>query len=140
MLIRKKTDCALRCLAVLAEARGKHLVSVHQLVEQGDISEDLLHKIMQILGRAKLVRGTRGRTGGFRLAKSPEKITVLRIFEVLQGPFAVNRCLSKTNRGLSSKFVDIQEELLSVFRGTTLADLIIDSDDKQKRRTSRKHK
>ena len=135
MLIQRKTDCALRCLAVLAEARGKQLVSVHQLVEQGDISEDLLHKIMQILGRAKLVRGTRGRTGGFRLAKSPEKITVLRIFEVLQGPFAVNRCLSKTNRGLSSKFVDIQEELLSVFRGTTLADLI-HSDGKQKRRTS----
>ena len=140
MLIQKKTDCALRCLAVLAEARGKHLVSVHQLVQQGDISEDLLHKIMQILGRAKLVRGTRGRTGGFRLAKSPEKITVLRVLEVLQGPFAVNRCLSSTNRGPSSKFVEIQEELLSIFRDTTLTDLIIHSDDKQKRRTTRKRK
>ncbi len=139
MLIQRKTDCALRCLAVLAEARGKQLVSVHQLVEQGDISEDLLHKIMQILGRAKLVRGTRGRTGGFRLAKPPEKITVLRVLEVLQGPFVVSRRLSSTNRRLSSKFVDIQEKLLSVFRGVTLADLI-HTDSKHKRRPSHKRK
>ena len=139
MLIQRKTDCALRCLAVLAEARGKQLVSVHQLVEQGDISEDLLHKIMQILGRAKLVRGTRGRTGGFRLAKPPEKITVLRVLEVLQGPFVVSRRLSSTNHRLSSKFVNIQEKLLSVFRGVTLADLI-HTDSKHKRRPSHKRK
>ena len=130
-LIRRKTDYALRCLAVLAEAPAGSLVSVHYLAETEEIPEDLLHKIMQNLGRAKLVRATRGRTGGFRLVRSPERITVLQVLEVLQGPFAVSRCFLSTDRcirqevcWLREKLVAIQEELMGFFRGVTIADLV----------------
>ena len=130
-LIRRKTDYALRCLAILAEATPGSLVSVHYLAETEKIPEDLLHKIMQSLGRAKLVRATRGRTGGFRLAKSAEKITVLQVLEVLQGPFAVNRCFLNSDRcirqevcWLREKLVSMQEELMAFFSGVSIADLV----------------
>ncbi len=130
-LIRRKTDYALRCLAVLAEAPAGSLVSVHYLAETEDIPEDLLHKVMQTLGRAKLVWATRGRTGGFRLAKSPEKITVLRVLEVVQGPFAVSRCFLSTDRcvrqeicWLRTKLEAIQKELFGFFSSVTIADLV----------------
>lgn len=130
-LIRRKTDYALRCLAILAEAPAGSLVSVHYLAQTEDIPEDLLHKVMQALGRAKLVRAMRGRTGGFRLAKSPEKITLLQVLEVLQGPFAVSRCFLSSDGcvrqetcWLREKLVAIQEELIGFFRGVTIADLI----------------
>ena len=130
-LIRRKTDYALRCLAILAEAPAGSLVSVHYLAETEEIPEDLLHKIMQSLGRAKLVRATRGRTGGFRLARSPERITVIKVLDVLQGPFAWSRCFLSTDRcirqdvcWLRKKLVAIQEELMGFFRGVTIADLV----------------
>ena len=130
-LIRRKTDYALRCLVILAQASPRQLVSVHYLAQTEEIPEDLLHKIMQALGRAKLVRGTRGRSGGFRLGKAPEKITVRRVLETLQGPFAVNRCFLSTDRplrqevsSLHKKLVAIQEELISFFRSVTIADLV----------------
>ena len=130
-LIRRKTDYALRCLAVLAQAPPKQLVSVHYLAETQKIPEDLLHKIMHALGRAKLIRATRGRSGGSRLAKAPEKITVLRVLEILQGPFTVNRCFLSTDRPnrqkvscLHKKFVAIQEELISFLDSVTIADLV----------------
>ena len=130
-LIRRKTDYALRCLSILAEAPAGSLVSVHYLAETEKIPEDLLHKVMQSLGRAKLVRATRGRTGGFRLAKSPEKITVLQVLEVLQGPFAVSRCFLSSDRcirqevcRLREKLVVSQKELMDFFRSVTIADLI----------------
>ena len=130
-LIRRKTDYALRCLTILAEAPAGSLVSVHYLAETEEIPEDLLHKIMQSLGRAKLVRAMRGRTGGFRLARSPERITVLQVLEVLQGPFAVSRCFLSTDRcirqeicWLRKKLVSIQEELMVFFRGVSIADLV----------------
>ena len=130
-VIRKKTDYALRCLTVMAETPARQRVSVHRLAEQEEIPEDLLHKIMQALGRAKLVRAMRGRTGGFRLAKPAEKITVLQVLEVLQGPFAVSQCFHSNNRcprkelcWLRTKLVAIQEELLSFFRSVTIADIV----------------
>ena len=130
-LIRRKTDYALRCLAIMAELSPRQRVSVRQLAKQEDIPEDLLHKVMQTLGRAKLVRATRGRTGGFRLAKPPDKITVLRVLEALQGPFAINRCFLSTDRcvrqetcWLRDKLVHRQEELVSFFDSVTIANLI----------------
>ena len=130
-LIRRKTDYALRCLTVLAQAPPKKLVSVHYLAQTEKIPQDLLHKIMQALGRAKLVRATRGRSGGSRLARAPEKITVLRVLETLQGPFVVNRCFFSTDHllpqelsCLQKKFVAIQEELISFLSSVTIADLV----------------
>ncbi len=123
-VIRKTADCALRCLIVLGEAPAKQLVSVRKLAEQGDISEDLLHKIMQTLTRAKLVRATRGRTGGFRLAKPARQITVTKVLEAIQGPFAVSNCFQNSNRRIHKKFVNIQKELFAMLRGLTIADLV----------------
>ena len=130
-IIRRKTDYALRCLAIMAELGPRQRVSVRQLAEQEEIPEDLLHKVMQTLGRAKLVRATRGRTGGFRLAKPSDKITVLRVLEALQGPFAINRCFLSTDRcirkencWLRDKLVQHQEELIGFFGSVTIANLI----------------
>ena len=130
-LIRKKSDYALRCLTILAEAPGKAVVSVRSLAEQEDIPEDLLHKVMQALTRGKLVRATRGRIGGFRLAKPANKITVLDVLKALQGPFAVSRCFLSNYRcvrqdtcWLRNKLQSIQDDLVGFFGSVTIGDLV----------------
>ncbi len=130
-LIRKKSDYALRCLTILGEAPGKQVVSVRSLAEQEDIPEDLLHKVMQALTRGKLVRATRGRIGGFRLAKPANKISVLDVLRVVQGPFAVSRCFLSNYRcarqdacWLRNKLQGIQGDLLAFFGDITIADLV----------------
>ena len=97
-LIRRKTDYALRCLVDMAEAGQDQVVSVHALAQREDIPEDLLQKIMQKLSAAEIVLARRGRSGGFSLARSPDKITVLEVFETLQGTFALNRCFLGAGR------------------------------------------
>ena len=130
-LIRKKSDFALRCLTILGEASAKQVVSVRSLAEQEDIPEDLLHKVMQSLTRGKLVRATRGRTGGFRLARSAEKISILDVLNVVQGPFAVSRCFLSDYRcsrqeacWLRGKLHSIQGDLVGFFGNITIADLV----------------
>ena len=130
-LIRRKTDYALRCLVDLAEAPQNQLVSVHTLAQQEDIPEDLLQKIMQALTAAGIVSSQRGRAGGFRLARLPADISVLEVFETLQGPFALNRCFLGADRcrhqdvcWLRNKLCVLQEEMVAFFRGVTIADLL----------------
>ncbi len=130
-IIRRKTDYALRCLVTLAETSSGKVVSVRKLAEQEDIPEDLLHKVMRALTQAKLVKPIRGRTGGFRLAKPANKITIRKVIEVLQQPFDVStcfinneNCLHQDHGGLCNKFETVQNELISFLDKVTLADLI----------------
>ncbi len=42
-------------------------------------------KIMSQLAKAQILRSDRGPRGGFQLARAPEKITLLEIFEAVRG-------------------------------------------------------
>ena len=50
-------------------------------------------KVMQALARAGLVESVRGPRGGTRLARDPGAITLLEVYENLNGPAAPGRCL-----------------------------------------------
>ena len=130
-LIRRKTDYALRCLVDLAEAARGAVISVHALAQKEDVPEDLLQKIMQTLAVAGMVLPRRGRTGGFSLGRPPDQLNVLDVLEALQGPFAINRCFLGEGRcrhqdvcWLRNKLRSLQDEMVSFFRGVTIADLV----------------
>jgi Rrf2 family protein len=56
-------------------------------------SEAHFAKVMQALSRAGLVHSVRGPRGGTRLAKPAGDISLLEVYEALDGPFNVERCL-----------------------------------------------
>ena len=53
-----------------------------------------LAKVMQRLVRVGLVDSIRGPQGGFRLARPAEQITLLEIYEAVEGPLQQAGCLS----------------------------------------------
>ena len=130
-IIRRKTDYGLRCLADLAEAEAGQLISVHELAQREEIPEDLLHKVMQQLSAQGIVQAHRGRSGGFRLARPVEEITVLEVIEILQGKLSINRCFVGPNRcrrqevcSLRNKLKTVQNEMLDIFGSISIADLL----------------
>ena len=56
-------------------------------------SEAHLHKVMRRLAAAGILLSTPGPGGGFSLAKPPKKITLLNIYEAVEGPLGETRCL-----------------------------------------------
>jgi Rrf2 family protein len=56
-------------------------------------SESHLSKVMQRLQRAGLVRSTRGPKGGYRLERPAQEITLLAVYEVVEGPLDEADCL-----------------------------------------------
>ncbi|MGQ9622409.1 MAG: RrF2 family transcriptional regulator [Candidatus Caldatribacteriaceae bacterium] len=52
-----------------------------------------LAKVFQRLGKAKLVMSARGPRGGFILARPPEEITLLEVYEAIEGSFETEGCL-----------------------------------------------
>jgi len=79
-------------MALLA-SHGNGLLSAKQMAATLKASEAHLAKVLQRLGKAGLVQSTRGRCGGFRLGKPADEITLLDIYESIEGPLEAADCL-----------------------------------------------
>ena len=58
-----------------------------------DVSANHLSKVLQRLQHAGLVTSTRGPAGGFRLAHAPQDVSLLTVYEALEGPLTHRTCL-----------------------------------------------
>jgi len=57
------------------------------------VSEHHLSKVLQRLTKAGLVRGVRGPHGGFSLARKANQISLMEVYEAIDGPPALDDCL-----------------------------------------------
>ncbi len=60
-------------------------VELSEIATSQDIPKHFLSKILQLLVREKLLYSMKGPTGGFRLSKSPDKITLIEIVDAIDG-------------------------------------------------------
>lgn len=81
----RKTDCALRLLAMLA-TDDTPLLSVRNAAEQVGIPYSFARSIQHGLAQAGIVESLRGVRGGMRLAADPVEITLRQVVEAVQGP------------------------------------------------------
>jgi Rrf2 family transcriptional regulator, nitric oxide-sensitive transcriptional repressor len=68
-------------------------VQVSRLADSMGASRAHLGKVMQRLARTGLVNSVRGRKGGFVLAVQPENLSVLDVWEAVDGPLRRADCL-----------------------------------------------
>jgi Rrf2 family protein len=88
MKISTKTEYGIRCLLRLAREQGGESLSISQISQMEHVPKHYAHQILLRLGRAGLVKSTRGTEGGFALAQPPASITVAQVVSVLEGvPF-----------------------------------------------------
>lgn len=91
MNISRKTDYALRMLAMLAENENA-LMSVRTAAEQVDVPYSFARSIQHGLVQAGIIESLRGVHGGMRLKLDPSEVTIRQIVEAIQGPMCVNDC------------------------------------------------
>ena len=93
-LMTRDTDYAVRAICFIARHRKK-VVSVSELVKALKIPRPFLRKILQILHKKGLLKSYKGLGGGFLLALTPERILLVDLIKVFQGPFKLNECFFK---------------------------------------------
>jgi Rrf2 family transcriptional regulator, nitric oxide-sensitive transcriptional repressor len=93
MHLTRYTDNALRCLTVLA-LDPSQLLTVPTIARRMHMSEDHLAKVVQELVRLGYVDTVKGRSGGMRLAKSPETIRIGRLVREVEENFALVECFN----------------------------------------------
>jgi Rrf2 family protein len=75
-------------------ASNDEVVSAVELADILKIPHPFLRSILRTLKEHGIIASRRGQNGGFHLEKDPEKITLLDLVTIFQGPFHLTECAS----------------------------------------------
>ena len=95
-MLSSRAKYALRAMVWLASHRGDEAVSVSELSEEAGVPRAFLEQILSDLKRRNLLISTRGKHGGFRLARPIDDISFADVIRHTDGPIALAPCASKT--------------------------------------------
>ena len=93
MKISTKGRYALRIMVDLAQQQTNEFIPLRDVSERQDISEKYAEMIVGLLSKTGFVFSSRGKGGGYKLARPPETITVAAILKAVEGSLAPVACL-----------------------------------------------
>ncbi|NOZ84957.1 MAG: Rrf2 family transcriptional regulator [Deltaproteobacteria bacterium] len=127
--ISEAASLALHAVAFMAGNDSPDKSTTREIAHVIAASEHHLSKVMQRLTKAKLVRPIRGPNGGFMLARPAGKITLLEVFEAIDGKLETGDCLLAepvcVGPGciLGNLLKNINNQVRDYLDGTRLSDL-----------------
>ncbi|CAB4243709.1 HTH-type transcriptional regulator NsrR [Methylacidimicrobium sp. AP8] len=111
-------------------------ITIEETAKAYNVSRAHLMKVVNILTRLGYLKGVRGRSGGFTLAKPPGAIHLGAVIRATEPDFALVECFAAGNRCVITKrcrLPEVLNEALNNFVRTldryTLADLMLERRD-----------
>ncbi len=112
-LITRNTDYALRAICYIAKSKN-NVVTATELVKKLQIPRPFLRKLLQILGKKRILKSSKGQGGGFILAVSPKDIHLIDLMRAFQGKFSLNECSFKKLICPNIKTCPLRHKLLKI--------------------------
>jgi Rrf2 family nitric oxide-sensitive transcriptional repressor len=130
MKFSKSTELAIHGLWMLAKNRPD-LLLISEMADAQHVSNSYLAKVFQKLARKGLVRSTRGKRGGFTLARNPAAISVGDVVRAIEADEPLYDCMD-VGRGCKGRpacllrdvFREAEQVMYEVLQKTSLADLM----------------
>jgi Rrf2 family protein len=136
LVLSQKTRYALKALLELARAAPEVTLSSATISARRNIPVKFMEAILVELKRDGLVRVTRGRAGGYQLAKSPNVVSFGQVVRLMEGPLALLPCVSVTQYRrcadcsddriceLKKLFREVRDSTAAILDGWTLSDAL----------------
>lgn len=128
--ISEAASLGLHAMALLA-AKEEHHLSAGEMAKHLKASEAHLAKVLQRLAHMGLVHSVRGPHGGFWLARRAEEISLLEIYEAIEGPLCGDTCLLEspvcygTSCILGGLIETVNRQVREYLSGTKLSELAV---------------
>lgn len=133
MRLSRKSEYALLALLDLSRIYSSGTAKIIEVSERNGIPKKYLEQIFLQLKGAGYVRSIRGSSGGYELAKPPQKISLAEIIRLIDGPLASVGSASQyffehtpieRNEKLLQIFKDIRNIIADKLENTTLDQLM----------------
>lgn len=135
MKLSSMEEYGLRCLLQIARAGQGASLTIAEMSEREAISAPNVAKIMRVLRRGGLVRSTRGKSGGYTLARAATEVRALDVLAVLGGRLfdtgfcdrhagLSGNCLNTRECSIRPVLAGLQQAIDHVLGELTLASLL----------------
>lgn len=88
--ISEASSIAVHSLALIA--KSKRQINATELAELTNFSRNHLAKVLQRLVKSNYIKSLRGPKGGFVMNKNSKEISLLEIYELMEGALEQNKC------------------------------------------------
>ena len=132
MHLSSRSEYALLALVHLARHAGNGFVSVQTIATAQGIPPKFLEQILLVLKLSKYLRSSKGKHGGFCLARPASKISLAEVIRLFDGALAPTESVSKyfyestpveRERKLVRVFKEVRDLVAHKLEKTTLADV-----------------
>ena len=134
MKLTLRGEYTLRALVVLGLQYQQGIVRIQAISDQQNIPKRFLEQILNDLKSAGVVESKRGISGGYRLAKAPEKVTLAHVIRHMEGALAPVTCVSErfykkcscpdeAKCGIRSVMKEVRDAIAKILENFTVADL-----------------
>lgn len=127
-MISLKSHYGLKAIVALASNYGKGPVQAREIASTQGIPVRYLELLLSQLRRARMVEATRGKNGGYVLAKDPSMVTVWDIVSIFEGkaifskPSADNE--NTKDNGISFIWKTAEDKLVEYFESIKMSELL----------------
>jgi Rrf2 family protein len=129
--LTRRADYAIRAMLALARHGSDDLLTGRRIADEMAIPVRFLPQVMADLSRAALVDATTGRSGGYRLARAADRITLFDVVTAIEGDSRTTECVLRGGPcgrdghcDVHEVFAGGQEALLDRLRQATLAGVV----------------
>ena len=92
-MISTRGRYALRVMLDIAEQNSEKFIPLEEIATRQEISKKYLEIILKDLVQNNILKGVRGRGGGYKLTRKPSEYTVEEILKLTEGSLSVVSCL-----------------------------------------------
>ena len=133
MKLTSKGRYAVMAMADLAKNNANQPTNLTEISLRQGISISFLEQIFSKLKKNNLVESSRGPSGGYSLAKSPEEIKLLSIIQAVDEEVKTVGCKKESKKGCNGKSIkcithdlwdDLENHINNFFEKNTLKDII----------------
>jgi len=135
MKVTAQEEYGLRCMIQVAGAGPDRPLTVHEIGAREGLSDAYVAKLMNLLRDSGLVDSIRGRSGGYYIARPPDRVSISEILAALGGhifedhycerfPGDHGACVHTTECSIRSLWGTLEGLVEQVLRRTSLADLM----------------
>ena len=96
MRLSSKSQYGLKACFILAQNYPERCVSASVLEKEIAVSSKYIEKIMRMLSGQGIVSAERGVSGGYRLTRAPEEITIGDVARALEDDMEIADCITST--------------------------------------------
>ncbi|MCI0418286.1 MAG: Rrf2 family transcriptional regulator [Acidobacteria bacterium] len=136
MKLSTKGEYGLLAVIDLALHSGRGPVQSFQIAERQNIPKQYLDQLLLMLKKAGLIESSRGRQGGYQLARAAQEITLFDIVTALEGPIENVNFVGKskpdqnpTQEILKDIWIDLVSHTVGILKQKTLEEFC----DRQRR-------